>query len=49
VVHADETPVAILDPDAGKTKRAYIWAYAKSGLDVSPGVVYEFCLGRGAN
>lgn len=48
VVHADETPVAMLDPGAGKTKRAYVWAYARSGLDVSPGVVYEFCLGRGA-
>jgi transposase len=48
VVHADETPVAMLDPGAGKTKRAYIWAYARSGLDVSPGVVYEFCSGRGA-
>lgn len=48
VVHADETPVAMLDPGAGKTKRAYIWAYARSGLDVSPGVVYGFCLGRGA-
>jgi transposase len=48
VVHADETPVAMLDPGAGKTKRAYIWAYARSGFDVSPGVVYEFCVGRGA-
>ena len=48
VVHADETSVAMLDPGAGKTKRAYIWAYARSGFDVSPGVVYEFCLGRGA-
>jgi len=48
VVHADETPVAMLDPGAGKTKRAYIWAYARSGFDISPGVVYEFCVGRGA-
>ncbi|CAM3888921.1 IS66 family transposase [Polaromonas hydrogenivorans] len=48
VVHADETPVAMLDPGAGKTKRAYVWAYARGGFDVSPGVVYEFCLGRGA-
>ena len=48
VVHADETPVAMLDPGAGKTKRAYVWAYARSGFDVSLGVVYEFCLGRGA-
>jgi transposase len=28
VVHADETPVALLDPGAGKTRRAYMWAYA---------------------
>jgi hypothetical protein len=48
VVQADETPVAMLDPGAGKTKRAYVWAYARSGFDVSPGGVYEFCLGRGA-
>ena len=48
VVHADETPMAMLDPGAGKTKRAYIWAYARGGFDVSPGVVYKFCQGRGA-
>jgi transposase len=24
VLHADETPVAMLDPGAGKTKRAYV-------------------------
>jgi transposase len=29
VLHADETPVAMLDPGRGKTKRAYIWAYAR--------------------
>ncbi len=27
VLHADETLVALLDPGAGKTKRAYVWAY----------------------
>ena len=48
VLHVDETPVNMLDPGAGKTKRAYIWAYARSGFDVSPGVVYDFCVGRGA-
>jgi len=48
VLHADETPVAMLDPGAGKTKRAYIWAYARSWHDAVPGVVYDFCLGRGA-
>lgn len=48
VLHADETPVQLLDPGAGKTRRAYVWAYARSWHDAVPGVVYEFCLGRGA-
>jgi transposase len=48
VVHADETPVALLDPGAGKTRRAYMWAYARSWHDPVPGVIYEFCRGRGA-
>jgi transposase len=48
VLHADETPVDMLDPGAGKTKKAYIWAYATGGFDANPGVVYDFCLGRGA-
>lgn len=48
VLHADETPVNMLEPGASKTKRAYIWAYARSGFDVLPGVVYDFCVGRGA-
>ena len=48
VLHADETPVALLDPGAGKTKKAYIWGYARSEFNAHPGVVYDFCLGRGA-
>lgn len=48
VLHADETPVPMLDPGAGKTKRAYIWGYARSEFDGLPGVVYDFCVGRGA-
>jgi transposase len=48
VLHADETPVPLLDPGAGKTKRAYIWAYARGELDDQRGVIYEFCLGRGS-
>jgi len=32
VVHADETPIALLDPDAGKTKSAYMWAYARGAI-----------------
>ncbi len=48
VLHVDETPVNLLDPGAGKTKKAYIWAYARGGFDAQPGVLYDFCLGRGA-
>jgi transposase len=48
VLHADETPVPMLDPGSGKTKKAYIWAWARSHHDPHPGVIYGFCLGRGA-
>jgi hypothetical protein len=48
VLHADETPLPLLDPGAGKTKKAYVWAWARSHHDPHPGVVYEFCLGRGS-
>ena len=47
VLHADETPVDLLDPGAGKTKKAYVWAYARGAFDDLRGVVYDFCLGRG--
>lgn len=48
VLHADETTVKLLDPGAGKTKTAYMWAYARGVFDPLPGVVYNFCPGRGA-
>jgi len=48
VLHADETPVAMLDPGRGKTKRAYVWTYARGAFDAVPGVIYDFCVGRGA-
>jgi transposase len=48
VLHADETPVPLLDPGSGKTKKAYVWAWARSHHDLHPGVIYEFCLGRGS-
>ena len=47
VVHADETPIGMLDPGAGKTKKAYMWAYARGAFEDKPGVVYDFCAGRG--
>lgn len=39
VLHADETPVRQLDPGAGKTKRAYLWAYRTNGLERGPPIV----------
>lgn len=48
VVQADETPVNMLDPGAGKTKRAYMWGYACGVFEDAPAVVYDFCVGRGA-
>jgi len=47
VVHADETPIALLDPGGGKTKKAYMWAYARGAFEPEPGVVFDFCAGRG--
>jgi transposase len=48
VLHADETPVRMLDPGAGKTTKAYVWAYARGEHDGTPGVIYDFCTGRGS-
>lgn len=39
VLHADETPVQQLDPGAGKTKRAYLWAYRSNALQGAPPIV----------
>ena len=39
VLHADETPVAQLDPGSGKTKRAYLWAYRSNVLETGPPIV----------
>lgn len=47
-MHVDETPVNMLDPGAGKTKRACIWAYARGRFDAPPGVADDFCVGRAA-
>ncbi len=39
VVHADETPVPQLDPGAGKTRRAYLWAYRSGVFETGPPIV----------
>lgn len=46
--HVDETPVNMPDPGSGKTKRAYVWAYARSSFGALPDVVCDFCIGRAA-
>ena len=46
VVHADETPLAMLKPGNKKTHRAYLWAYAPSTFGDLKAVVYDFCESR---
>jgi transposase len=46
VVHADETPVAMLAPGSGKTHRAYLWAYAAGAFEELRAVVYDFTASR---
>ena len=44
ILHADETPVAQLDPGRGQTKRAYLFAYRSTGD--RPIVVFDYCASR---
>jgi transposase len=46
VMHADETPVAMLAPGKGKTHRAYLWAYAAGAFEPLRAVVYDFTISR---
>jgi transposase len=46
VLHADETPVAMLVPGKGKTHKAYVWTYGTTSLDTLKAVVYDFAQGR---
>ena len=46
VLHADETPVQMLKPGAGKTHRAYLWAYAAGRFEPLRAVIYDFCESR---
>ena len=46
VLHADETPVAMLAPGTGKTHRAYLWAHASGAFDTMRAVVYDFTESR---
>ncbi len=46
VLHADETPVAMLKPGNKKTHRAYLWAYAPGAFEDLKCVIYDFCESR---
>lgn len=46
VLHADETPVAMLDPGAGKAHQAYLWSYCTGQFEDSRIVVYDFAESR---
>ena len=46
VLHADETPVAMLAPGTGKTHRAYLWSYASGAFEPLRLVVYDFTESR---
>ena len=42
VLHADETPVAMLKPGNGKTHRAYLWSYCTTSTAEVKAVVFDF-------
>ena len=46
VLHADETPVAMLKPGHKKTHRAYVWAYTSTPFSELNTVVYDFAPNR---
>jgi transposase len=46
VLHADETPVAMLKPDNGKTHRAYLWSYCSTAMNDMKAVVFDFAESR---
>jgi transposase len=47
VLHVDETPVALLAPGRGKTKKAFVWVYRTTNFVVQRAVLYDFTLSRG--
>jgi transposase len=47
VVHADETPVALLAPGRGRTKKAYVWVYRTTDFVAPRAVLFDFCTSRG--
>jgi transposase len=46
VAHADETPISLLAPGNGKTKRAYVWVYRTTNYVAQRAVWFDFCANR---
>jgi transposase len=46
VLHADETPVAMLKPGNGRTHRAYLWSYCTTRYNQTQVVVFDFAESR---
>lgn len=46
VLHADETPVAMLKPGNGKAHRAYLWSYCTTRYNETKAVVFDFAESR---
>lgn len=47
ILHADETPVAQLDPGNGKARSAYLWAYRSNDLEPGPRIIiFDYQAGR---
>ena len=46
VLHADETPVAMLKPGNGKTHRAYLWSYCTTRYNETKALVFDFAESR---
>ncbi|MDO9105290.1 MAG: IS66 family transposase [Methylovulum sp.] len=47
MLHADETPVAQLEPGRGKTRKAYLWAYRSNDLEQGARIiVFDYQSGR---
>ena len=47
LLHADETPVPVLDPGAGKTATGYLWAYRSGPWSSLQAVAFDFAMSRG--
>lgn len=47
MLHADETPVPVLDPGSGRTATGYLWAYRSGAWSPLQAVIYDFAMTRG--